>query len=56
MFIVIRSLRKEGCSELEAHYLFKTIVLPNVTQTLVVYGTSEPELRTEQDFLLLLLL
>ena len=48
---VIRSLRKEGCNQFEVDYLFKTIVLPNVTYALVVYGTSEPELTTVQDFL-----
>ena len=48
---VIRSLRKEGCNQFEVDYLFKTIVLPNVTYALVVYGASEPELTTVQDFL-----
>ena len=28
---VIRSVEKEGCGQLEVDYLFKTIVLPNVT-------------------------
>ena len=48
---VIRSLRKEGCNQFEVDYLFKTIVLPNVTYALVVYGASGPELTTVQDFL-----
>ena len=48
---VIRSLRKEGCNQFEVDYLFKTIVLPNVTYALVVYGASEPELTTVQYFL-----
>ena len=37
---VVRSLRKEECSQLEVDYLFKTIVLPNVTNALVVLGAS----------------
>ena len=48
---VIRSLRKEGCNQFEVDYLCKTIVLPNVTYAPVVYGASEPELTTVQDFL-----
>ena len=48
---VIRSLRKEGCNQFEVDYSFKTIVLPNVTYALVVYGASEPKLTTVQDFL-----
>ena len=40
-----------GCNQFEVDYLFKTIVLPNVTYVLVVYGASEPELTTVQDFL-----
>ena len=42
---VIRSLRKERCSQLEVDYVFKTIVkLASVTYALLVYGVSEPEL------------
>ena len=33
-----------GCNQFEVDYLFKTIVLPNVTYVLVVYGAPEPEL------------
>ena len=47
---VIGSLQKEGCSQLAVDYLFKTIVLPDVTYALVVYGASKPELTTVQDF------
>ena len=46
---VTRSLGKEGFSQLEADYLFKD---HGFTQChLVVYGASEPELTTVQDFL-----
>lgn len=44
-------MQKEGCSQLEVDYSFKTIVLPNVTYALVVHGASEPEIATVQDFL-----
>ena len=48
---VIRFLRKEGRSQFGVNYFFKTIVLPSVTYSLVVYGASEPEIETVQDFL-----
>ena len=48
---VIRFLRKEGSSQLDVHYFFKTMVLPSVTYSLVVCGASEPEIATVQDFL-----
>ena len=35
-------MQKEGCSQLEVDYSFKTIV---------VHGASEPEIATVQDFL-----
>ena len=41
---VIRCLRKEGCSQ-------AAIVLPNITYALSVYGASESELTTSQQFL-----
>ena len=38
---VIRCLRKEGCSQAEVDHLFSSIVLPNITYALSVYGASE---------------
>ena len=48
---VIRSLRKEGCTQVEVDHLFKVLVLPNITCALAVYGAAEPELTTAQQFL-----
>ena len=48
---VIRCLRKEGCSQAEVDHLFSSIVLPNITYALSVYGTSEAELTIAQQFL-----
>ena len=48
---VIRFLRKEGRSQLDLNYFFKTIVLPSVTYSLVVHGASQPEIETVQDIL-----
>ena len=43
---VIRCLRKEGCSQAEVDHLFSSIVLPNITYALSVYGASEAELQS----------
>ena len=48
---VIRCLRKEGCSQAEVDHLFSSIVLPNITYALSVYGASEAELTIAQQFL-----
>ena len=48
---VIRCLRKEGCSQEEVHHLFSSIVLPNITYALSIYGASESELTIAQQFL-----
>ena len=48
---VIRCLRKEGCSQAEVDHLFSSIVLPNITYVLSVYGASESELTIAQQFL-----
>ena len=48
---VIRCLRKEGCSQAEVDHLFSSIVLPNITYALSVYGASESELTIAQQFL-----
>ncbi|XP_068698084.1 uncharacterized protein [Montipora foliosa] len=48
---VIRCLRKEGCSQVEVDHLFSSIVLPNITYALSLYGASESELTIAQQFL-----
>ena len=48
---VIRCLQKEGCSQAEVDHLFSSIVLPNITYALSVYGASESELTIAQQFL-----
>ena len=48
---VIRTLRKEGCTQVEVDHLFKALVVPNITYALAVYGAAEPELTTAQQFL-----
>ena len=48
---VIRSLGKDWCNQLDIDVLSNTIVLSSVIFALVVYGASEPELTTVQDFL-----
>ena len=48
---VIRTLRKEGCTQVEVDHLFKALEVPNITYTLAVYGAAEPELTTAQQFL-----
>ena len=48
---VIRCLRKEGCTQVEVDHLFSSIVLPNITYALSVYGASESELTIAQQFL-----
>ena len=49
--IVLRSLRKEGYSQNEIDYLFQALVMPNITYGLSVYGASNAELRSVQQFL-----
>ena len=48
---VLRCLRKEGYNQQELHHLFISLVLPNLTYGLSVYGASEAELTTVQAFL-----
>ena len=48
---VLRSLRKEGYSQNEIDYLFQGLVMPNITYGLSVYGASNAELRSVQQFL-----
>ena len=50
---VLRKLRREGYSEKEIGYLFNsivTIVLPNISYGLAVYGAAKAELTTIQGF------
>ena len=48
---VLRCLRKEGYNQQELHHLFISLVLPDLTYGLSVYGASEVELATVQAFL-----
>ena len=48
---VLRSLRKEGYSQNEIDYLFQALVMPNITYGWLVYGASNAELRSVQQFL-----
>ena len=48
---VIRTLRKEGISQLETDKLFKSIVLSNFIYGISVYGTSDSDLTVVQKFL-----
>ena len=48
---ILRTLRKEQYDQNEIDLLFKTIVLPNLTYGLSVYGVYERDLNTVQNFL-----
>ena len=48
---VLRSLRKEGFSQGEIDRLFGTLVLPNFTYGLSVYGAVDSDLTVIQNFL-----
>ena len=48
---VIRCMRKEACSQVEVDHPFSSVVLPNITYALSVYGASESELTIAQQFL-----
>ena len=47
----LRSLRKEGYTQVEIEHLFKAIVLPKITYALIVYGATQVDLNTIQCFL-----
>ena len=47
---MLRALRREGCNQKENVYLFNSIVLPNMSYGLAVYGAAEAELTTIQRF------
>lgn len=48
---VLRTLRRERYTQKEIDLLFKSIILPNITYGLSVYGASEPDLKIVQRFL-----
>ena len=48
---ILRSLRKDGYTQVEVDHLFKAIVLPKITYALPVYGASQVDLNTIQCFL-----
>ena len=48
---VIRFLRKEGYQQPDVDYVFRSFVLPKLTNGLPVYASSIPELTTVQNFL-----
>ena len=48
---VLRTLRKEHYSQAEIDHLFISIVLPNFSYALSVYGVSESDLTDIQNFL-----
>ena len=48
---MLRTLRREGYNQSEIDYLFNSIVLPNISYGLAVYGAAEAELTTIQCFL-----
>ena len=47
----LRSLRKEGFSQGEVGHLFSTLVLPNFTYGLPVYGATDSDLTVIQNFM-----
>ena len=47
---MIRCLRKEGYQQPDVDYVFKSFVLPKLTNGLPVYASSIPELTTVQNF------
>ena len=48
---ILRTLRKEGLRQDELDYLFNSLVLPNFTYGLSVYGANDSELTNIQQFL-----
>ena len=48
---VLRTLRKEHYSQVEADHLFISVVLPNFSYALSVYGASESDISVIQGFL-----
>ena len=48
---VIRCLRKEGYHQPDVVYVYRSIILPQLTYGLPLYASSTPELTTVQNFL-----
>ena len=48
---ILRTLRKDGYTQVEIDHLFKAIVLPKITYALPVYGASQVDLNSIQCFL-----
>jgi len=48
---ILRSVRKDGYTQVEIGHLFKAIVLTKITYALPVYGASQADLNTIQCFL-----
>ena len=48
---ILRSVRKDGYTQVEIDYLFKAIVPPKITYAVPVYGASQVDLNTIQCFL-----
>ena len=48
---ILRSLRKDGYTQIEIDHLFKAIVQPKITYALPAYGASQVDLNTIQCFL-----
>ena len=48
---ILRSLRKDGYTQVGIDHPFKAIVLPKITYALQVYGASQVDLNTIQCFL-----
>jgi hypothetical protein len=48
---VLKTLRKEQYNQSEIDHLFRSLVLPNITYGLSIYGASESDLKVVQRFL-----
>ena len=48
---ILSILRKEQCNQTEIDHLFRSLVLPNITYGLSIYGASESDLKVVQHFL-----
>ena len=48
---MLRTLRRGGYNQTEIDYQFSSIVLPNISYGLAVYGVAEAELTTIHCFL-----
>ena len=48
---ILKTLRKEQYNQTEIDHLFRSLVLPNITYGLSIYGASESDLNVVQRFL-----